>query len=213
MLVHSDTLPLTLFGSAQPGLTAAQPARTYLDGDSWIDLTQGWLTGADTLFAELDKNMAWFRGRRLMYGTWHREPRLTATEPSGEAHQLPAVIDHIRDALSAHYQRAFMGLFCNYYTCGQDSVAWHADRIGRTTPDPLVAIVSLGGPRTLHLRPMHGGRSHQVVLASGDLLVMGGASQRQWEHAIPKVSMAAPRMSITMRAGRPDHRSSKEAAR
>jgi alkylated DNA repair dioxygenase AlkB len=33
----------------------------------------------------------------------------------------------------------------------------------------------------------------------GDLLVMGGTSQRTWEHSIPKVACAGPRISIAFR--------------
>jgi len=33
----------------------------------------------------------------------------------------------------------------------------------------------------------------------GDLLVTGGRCQREWEHSIPKVANAGPRMSITFR--------------
>jgi len=40
------------------------------------------------------------------------------------------------------------------YRDGRDSVAWHGDTIGRaSTEDTMVAIVSLGAPRALLLRP------------------------------------------------------------
>ncbi len=209
-------LPLTLFGYGSPEIAPSWSlTRTMLDEQSWIDHAVGFLNGADNLLVDLDEQMDWFRGRRLMYGTWHEEPRRTATE-ANPGTTLPTVIDTIRHTLSERYGAAFRGLFCNYYETGQDSVAWHADRIGRTEVDPLVAIVSLGGPRTFRLRPKQisakGERapddkdrsdratSHSIVLASGDLLVMGGATQHHWEHAIPKTAYAAPRMSITMRA-------------
>ena len=34
---------------------------------------------------------------------------------------------------------------------------------------------------------------------AGDLVVMGGATQHRWEHAIPKRAHAGPRMSLTFR--------------
>ena len=38
------------------------------------------------------------------------------------------------------------------------------------------------------------------MLGQGDLLVMGGACQHQWEHAVPKVARTAgPRLSIMFR--------------
>ena len=37
----------------------------------------------------------------------------------------------------------------------------------------------------------------------GDLLVMGGAAQHEWEHSVPKVAAAGPRMSVTFRHSQP----------
>lgn len=196
-------LPLTLFGTCNPEVAPDwKPQRTHLDPCCWFDYVPGFLSGADQLFAELESSIAWFRGRRLMYGTWHQEPRLTGQDPLPN-HILPNVIDAIRTTLTQHYDRSFQGLFCNYYETGSDSVAWHADRIGRTEVDPLVAIASLGGPRTFAMRPQSGGPSQRLPLHSGDLLIMGGAMQHHWEHAVTKTKTAAPRMSVTMRAGGP----------
>jgi alkylated DNA repair dioxygenase AlkB len=65
--------------------------------------------------------------------------------------------------------------------------------------DPIVAIVSVGHPRRFLLRPKGGGRSVGFELGRGDLLVTGGACQREWQHQVPKVSTAGPRISITFR--------------
>jgi len=194
--------PMTLFGFDEPAISAEwTPERTTLDPCCWVERAPGFLNGADRLLADLESHMEWFRGRRLMYGQWHDEPRRTSTEAKSGS-QLPAVIDEIRNELSRHYGMTFHGLFCNYYETGSDSVAWHADRIARTEVDPLVAIISLGGPRTFRMRPQSGGTSWATSLESGDLLIMGGATQHHWEHAIPKTAHAAPRMSVTMRAAR-----------
>jgi alkylated DNA repair dioxygenase AlkB len=93
-------------------------------------------------------------------------------------------------------------MFANWYRDGDDAVAWHADRIGRKRTDPLVAIVSLGGPRRFLLRPMGGGRSRPFLLHSGDLLVMGGATQHRWQHSVPRMRGASSRMSLTYRVER-----------
>ena len=192
--------PMTLFGHGEPSVASGWTTqRIELDPCCWVDHAPSFLTGADQLLADLEDRMDWFRGKRLMYGEWHDEPRHTSTEAHGDQ---PVAIEAIRSELSAHYDMSFQGLFCNYYESGDDSVAWHADRIGRTEVDPLVAIVSLGGPRTFRMRPQGGGSSWSISLESGDLLVMGGATQHHWEHAIPKVAHAAPRISVTMRASR-----------
>ena len=196
------TLPLTLLGVAQPEIGPWEPQRIELDPCCWVEHCADFLVGADTLFVELESTMDWHRGRRLMYGTWYDEPRRSA-HTAAEGCAIPAAVEMIRSELTNHYQRGFEGLFCNFYESGRDSVAWHADRIGRTEIDPLVAIVSLGGPRTFAMRPQQGGPGLRLSLRSGDLLVMGGATQHHWEHSVPKTAAAAPRMSVTMRAGGP----------
>jgi alkylated DNA repair dioxygenase AlkB len=95
-----------------------------------------------------------------------------------------------------------MGL--NLYRDGRDSVAWHGDRIAREIAEPLVAIVSVGEPRRFLLRPKARGgglATQRLVLGRGELLVTGGTTQRAWEHSVPKVASAGPRMSLTFRHG------------
>lgn len=195
-------LPLTLFGAGEPGLSPAPCfVRHQLDPCCWVDTASGFITGADSLFATVEAGFDWHRGRRLMYGTWHDEPRLTARLELTDA-IVPPVVVTAAEELGRHYHRSFAGLFCNYYRGGRDGVAWHADRIGRTNVDPLVAIISVGGPRTFAIRDQSRvSTSRRWVMHSGDLLVMGGATQHHWEHAIPKVAQAAPRISLTIRAG------------
>ena len=82
------------------------------------------------------------------------------------------------------------------YRDGEDSLAWHADRIPEEIEGPIVALVSPGEPRKFPLRPKGGGGSTTFVPAPGHLLVPGGGSQRDWEHSVPKVAQAGPRISV-----------------
>ena len=70
----------------------------------------------------------------------------------------------------------------------------------RKLTDTMVAIVSVGSPRALLLRPRLGGPTRRFDLGHGDLIVMGGSCQRTWEHAIPKTARpTGPRISIQFR--------------
>ena len=108
-------------------------------------------------------------------------------------------------ALGAHYEpelgEPFRTAGLCLYRDGRDSVAWHGDTIGRgRTEDTMVAILSLGTPRPLMLRPRGGGTSLRFEVGHGDLLVMGGSCQRTWEHAVPKTSQpVGPRISVQFR--------------
>ena len=106
-----------------------------------------------------------------------------------------------RLALSSRYGVPFDSAGFNLYRDGQDSVAWHGDRIRKEIEEPIVALLSLGEPRKFLLRPKGGGKSQALHLGRGDLLVTGGKTQRAWEHCVPKVARAGPRISIAYRYG------------
>lgn len=178
--------------------------RTELGDGAWIDLLPGWLHGADTLFLRLASEVPWQAERRQMYENVVAVPRLLAFYHDGDPLPHP-VLEGARDALSAHYADELGEPFTTaglcYYRDGRDSVAWHGDRIGRGgRADTMVAILSVGAPRDLLLRPRHGHGTVRRPLGHGDLIVMGGSCQRTWEHAIPKSTRAAgPRISIQFR--------------
>ena len=136
-----------------------------------------------------------------MYERRLPEPRLTWWwTTAGGPEPLP-VLAEARGALSDRYGEAFDSIGCNLYRHGADSVAWHGDRHRHTVVNPIVAIVSVGAPRPLRLRRRGGGRAMSFDLGRGDLFVMGGACQHEWEHSVPKVRQAEPRLSITFRHG------------
>ena len=174
--------------------------RIPLDDESWVDHAPRWVSGGDRLFEELMAGVEWEQRSRHMYDKRVLEPRLTAhwNAESGDALQ-PSVLEEMRQALSARYGREFDSAGFNLYRDGRDSVAWHADRIAKEIEDPIVALISLGEPRKFVLRPKGGGASRAFVPAPGDLLVTGGKTQRTWEHSVPKVAKAGPRISIAFR--------------
>ncbi|MFF4957730.1 alpha-ketoglutarate-dependent dioxygenase AlkB [Streptomyces sp. NPDC001222] len=178
--------------------------RTPLAAGAWIDLLPGWLGGADALFERLAAEVPWRAERRQMYDHTVDVPRLLAHYQPGDPLPDP-VLAEARDALSAHYAdelgEPFVTAGLCYYRDGRDSVAWHGDRIGRgARENTMVAILSVGAPRDLALRPRGGGEVLRRPLGHGDLIVMGGSCQRTWEHAVPKSTRATgPRISIQFR--------------
>ncbi len=194
-----------LFAFEDPMVDAAFGGlvRTHLDETSWVDVVPGWLRGADLVFAELVARLQWEQREVTMYQRRLPEPRLTAwwSPSSGGPEPLP-VLDDARMALTRQYARPFDSIGFNLYRDGRDSVAWHADRERYEHEDPVVAIISTGTPRVFHLRPKSGvaGASRSFRLGQGDLLVMGGACQHDYEHAVPKSAVVdGPRLSIVFR--------------
>jgi alkylated DNA repair dioxygenase AlkB len=186
--------------SFDPGFNELR--RTNLDARSWVDFQRAWVTGTAALFEEIRETRPWQQRTRMLFDKEVLEPRLTApwSKASGQALE-PRLLEELRAALSKRYGVEFDSVGFNYYRDGRDSVAWHRDHIRREIKEPVVALVSLGEPRKLLLRPRGGGASTPFVMGPGDLLVTGGLAQREWEHTIPKVARAGPRISLAFRHG------------
>lgn len=196
----------SLFGADEPSPDAAFSSlrRVPLAGGAWLDVAPAWLAGHDTLMATLVSGAPWRQRTRHMYDGVVDEPRLTSWWGAREADlELPEVVHECRAVLSERYRVGFDSVGCNLYRDGRDSVAWHGDNVRKKQAEPIVAILSLGEPRKLLLRPRGGGSSLRYELGSGDLFVMGGTCQHTWEHCVPKVRAAGPRMSVTFRHSQP----------
>lgn len=189
--------------------TAAQP--TVLVGDRGdVRYIPGYLerpTAAE-LFAELHQSTTWRADSRLMYGRRVLVPRETAARGEGCAQSWSPALLRVRAGLEALLGTAFDYVFINRYRNGNDSVAWHNDDDAESDPRRVIASLSLGATRTFELRPLRAsGLNHKkiaVELADGDLIVMRGATQRNYEHRIPKEPrIAGERINLTFRQYQP----------
>lgn len=217
-------------GPVELDLSSASLRRIRLDERSWVDYCPGWLGGSDQLFEELLAAGRWRQRELWMYDRKVAEPRMTAgwtvgddatdsavrswtrhvhdEQAEGLAHAsagtTPPALRELASALSQRYGVGFDSIWVNLYRDGRDSVAWHGDRNAKVLKNPFVATVSLGGRRKFLLRPK--GTTtirHRLDPGRGDLVVMGGACQHEWEHCVPKTTARVdPRMSVTIRHSR-----------
>jgi len=180
--------------------------RIVLDEQSWVDYCPNWLSGSDHVFAELAGDARWQQRTRHMYDRRVLEPRLTAgwSTDAGDG-GTPDVLRRMAKALSERYPVEFDRVWVNLYRDGADSVAWHGDRNRLVMTGPIVATVSLGARRRFLLRPRGTSRAvHRLQPGHGDLVVMGGACQAEWEHTVPKTARpVGARMSVTIRHSQP----------
>lgn len=192
----------SLFGAAEVDFDAgfATLQREKLAGGAWVDYATGWLAGDERLFAHIATAAPWQSPRVKMYDRVVQTPRLTARLDVS----LDPVLPRIVEALSARYGVRLDRISAGFYRDGNDSVAWHGDRVARDLDEAIVATVSLAGPRRFLLRPKGGGTSIGYTLGHGDLIVMGGSCQRTWDHTIPKVRSAPPRIALMFRHAYPD---------
>jgi len=190
--------PSLLESATEPeirGDLVGRASRRFLGVGAWVDVVPGLVSGADALFDAILAAAPWAEHDRPMYDRIVREPRLTTRRWA----EPPALITDLAERLTAHYGCDLGVVSANLYRDGNDSVAWHGDRVGRVRAETVVAILSLGASRRFLLRPKGGGPSVRYAPPAGDLLVMGGTCQRTWEHTVPKCAASGPRISVMFR--------------
>jgi len=172
--------------------SSAATERVDLDGTSWVDVTRGWLSGADELHSELMECVPWRSSRLFRYDHWVEERRLGSFWSRGRPLPHPALAP-IHKAVEKTYGVTFNGFGLIQYRDGRDGQAFHRDTDMRWLDDTLIAILTLGARRPWLMRPRRSkhdhspgrGATHDLAPGSGDLLVMGGRCQADWEHSVP----------------------------
>jgi len=192
--------------------------RIALPPTSWVELVPGFVRDADALFRELHTTLPWGQTEVLRYDKYVPENRLGVGVRT-DSHPMFRQTDlHLR----ARFHVQFTGVSAILYRDGHDFQGLHSDREMRWLDDTVIAIAVLGARRPFVLRPRlergvpveripAGTGPDDVVLTpgEGDLLIMGGAAQREWLHGVPAApAVDKPRISLTWRwtsrKGRPD---------
>ena len=171
----------------------------------------------DELLALLRTRIDWQQEDIVIFGQTRRVPRLvawhgdpgTAYTYSGTAHEpLPWTpelqrIRHRVEELTAH---RFNSVLLNLYRDGRDGMGWHADDEPELGREPVIASVSFGATRRFKLRHRRSrSAANTLDLAHGDLLLMAGATQHHYVHAVPKTARpVGVRVNLTFRWVRPD---------
>jgi alkylated DNA repair dioxygenase AlkB len=196
---------------------AAAVRRIELDGTSWVDLAEGFVSDADAAFDRIHAGASWQQGEVLRYDRYVPEQRLIA----GMSAESDPLLRQVDLHLQSRYRQRFTGVAAILYRDGHDFQGLHSDREMRWLDDTLIAIVVLGQRRPFVLRKRApitevvervpaGRQEGDIVLTpgEGDLLVMGGANQRDWLHGVPAADTDRARISLTWRwtarRGRPD---------
>lgn len=166
---------------------------------------------ARELFKLLRAQLAWHGEKIKIFGKhvavprlvcWYGDERALYTY-SGVRHQplawTPLLLEIKRDIEHLSGLR-FNSVLGNLYRDGNDSMGWHADKEAELGGEPQIASLSLGAPRMFKTRHNKNKDRVDVMLDDGSLLLMSGAFQRNWRHAIPKTRQpVGERINLTFR--------------
>jgi alkylated DNA repair dioxygenase AlkB len=183
---------------------------------------------ADHFLAELSEKIAWQQGEITLFGKKVLEPRLSAwygdagkTYTYSGKHQTPlawvepliAIKNSIENTpiavetgaktgdSSPALKHAYNSVLCNFYRDGQDSMGFHADNERELGQNPTIASVNFGESRRFQFRRRDNPAiKYELLLTHGSLLIMTGAMQHHWLHAVPKEPKKnQPRINLTFR--------------
>jgi alkylated DNA repair dioxygenase AlkB len=165
---------------------------------------------ANEIFKNLETNLAWQQGEIQMFGKKILEPRLTAwygdagktytysgkkQEPLNWIEPLLSINTDLNLAINSELETPkthfFNSVLANFYRAGNDSMGWHSDDEPELGKNPIIASLSLGETRRFLIRPKpkykdEGVKPFEIALSHGSVLIMMGAMQHFWQHAIPK---------------------------
>lgn len=196
-----------------------QPKEEYIpldpDGVSWLKRYPGFIPAnqCQPLFDSIHSETPWQQDQIRIAGKQLPIPRLqawfgdihTQYGYSGielTPHPLPANLEDLKTKIEAISHSSFNSVLVNLYRDGQDSVSWHADDERELGTNPVIASLSLGTTRRFSLKHKQDKSfaTQHIDLASGDLLIMGGATQHHWLHQVAKTkAVTLPRINLTFR--------------
>lgn len=167
---------------------------------------------ADALLAALLAQVPWEVHRIRIFGREVDSPRLSCWIGDPEAHYRysgtdftphpwPAALRPLRARLQDTLGVSFNSVLTNLYRDGNDAMGWHSDAEPELGPEPVIASISLGATRRFALKHRDDPQRRLALdLPHGSLLVMSGATQRNYRHALPRTSRAiGPRINLTFR--------------
>ena len=167
---------------------------------------------AAQLFQVFSNKVPWRHDPIKVFGKTYMQPRLTSlhgTTNQGygyanirmQAQPMMPELNDILQRIAKIDKSDFNIVLLNLYRDGNDSNGWHADNEKELGQNPVIASVSLGAPRLFKLKHRYDKNlKHQLLLESGSLLLMSGATQHYWLHQVPKTKkQVGPRINLTFR--------------
>ncbi|PIK35931.1 putative alpha-ketoglutarate-dependent dioxygenase alkB-like 3 isoform X4 [Apostichopus japonicus] len=200
-------------------------------GESWVMFVPNFLQEdeSDVSFKRLIKELNWQqRENTTGDGEMYTEPRMslwfgefpyTYSRVSWNLNkEWNEQVASLKEKIEINFDHKYNSVLCNLYRDGHDSIAWHSDDEYGLGKEPNIASLSLGDTRYFEMmtkkhaleekeKYLPLGSKLKIPLSHGSLLIMGGATQHDWLHRVPKeYHDKGIRVNLTYRWIIPDNR-------
>lgn len=143
---------------------------------------------------QMERKVVWYGDEHYQYhySGMHRQAQMWNPALFRLKQHIEQLVDH-----------PFNSCLANLYENGTQAVGWHSDdEPALVAPNQQVVIASLsfGASRKFCFKHKTTQDKVQMLLQSGQLIVMRGQTQRYWKHALMKsVKITEPRINLTFR--------------
>lgn len=163
------------------------------------------------LLQSIDRTVHWQQEELVLFGrrhtlerrvAWYGDPGMAYTYSGVKRNPLswPPELLVLRETISAISGSRFNTCLLNRYANGAQGMGWHSDDEPELGPEPVIASISLGAERPMRFRHKQSGHTEEVLLEHGSLLLMRGATQKCWKHALPvRKRVPGLRINLTFR--------------
>jgi alkylated DNA repair dioxygenase AlkB len=137
------------------------------------------------------RRMAWYgdQGKPYRYSGILRAPK-----------PWTGTLQEIQHFINTTFQTSLNACLLNLYRNGEEGMGWHSDDEPELGKEPIIASLSLGAERAFDFKHKDSDYKQRIYLQNGSLLLMKGATQKHWKHALPKSKkVLAPRINLTFR--------------
>jgi len=132
------------------------------------------------------------------YGSW--DYSYAKGMDSLKATPIPDFLQEVFDEIAAAGFGKFNAVLINLYWNGKNHVSWHSDD-DYGDPEPTIPSLTLGATRPFRLKSkLDRSTMVEYLPGHGDLLVMRGRTNSEWQHSVPKtVKPIGERINLTFR--------------
>lgn len=194
-------------------LFSSESHPNLLVGDSIVELHPGVFDRAESqhYFEALLAQIPWEHDEVVLFGkhivtqrkmAWYASNAIPYSYSNATKNVLPwnDLLTEIKLKIEALTHEKFNACLLNLYHDGNEGMGWHSDDEKSIVPQSTIVSVSFGATRKFAFRNKKDKAQISVVLESGSVLLMKGATQSEWQHALMKSKkVKSPRINLTFR--------------
>jgi len=137
------------------------------------------------------RKVAWFGDENIKYSYSNSTKTALVWTPE---------ILKLKELVEIKTGEKFNSCLLNLYHNGSEGMAWHSDNEKELGVNPAIASLSFGATRKFSLKHITTKQKVELLLQSGNLLVMKSETQHKWIHSLPKTKkVQTPRINLTFR--------------